>query len=354
MTGSFEPVIDANWERDAYASGEAQRADPRLLSRNDDTKNTQPHPSLGFAPLTTSTTTSNSTSTKAATTSFGANNAALKKQKKLKAMAKKKPAKTAKRPKDEDEDEEDEDELQEEEDEEEKAPKKSSSPKRVTFAPSSSSSFAAAHAPVPSRTAGGYASTTYSPSLSSFGGPSIAPVASTPPRPSSNAYTMSNFGGYSNSGATPASFSNAPSSTTSAFIDTPSKGLAALGPQPGASFGFTTAATPGQSFGFGVPTSPSPNISSVHQHQHQQQHQPPLSSIPPSSSVGAFSSPTSRALLLLALFAKQGKLSSAEKGALKERVLRSDVLVNAAMEVFEIDQDLDELCDTLKRIAALL
>jgi len=68
---------------------------------------------------------------------------------------------------------------------------------------------------------------------------------------------------------------------------------------------------------------------------------------------GGFTSPTAKLLLLLALFHKQGKLSAADKGALKDRVLRQDALVTAALEVFEIDQDLDELLDTLRRLLAL-
>lgn len=72
----------------------------------------------------------------------------------------------------------------------------------------------------------------------------------------------------------------------------------------------------------------------------------------PSSST-PFTSITSRALLLVALFAKQGKLSASEKALLKDRVLRNDALVVAALEVFDVDQDLEELCDTLRRIAAL-
>jgi len=68
---------------------------------------------------------------------------------------------------------------------------------------------------------------------------------------------------------------------------------------------------------------------------------------------GGFGSSTARLLLLLSLFSKQSKLSAQEKSALKDRVLRGDALTAAALEVFQVDQDLEELLDSLRRIAAL-
>jgi len=175
---------------------------------------------------------------------------------------------------------------------------------------------------IASRTAGAYASPVAS--LAAFGGPSnVAAAPSTPVRPGPSGYTMTNYGGYASANV----------------IDTPSRGLGALGPQPGGSFGFSTAHSP-------VPPS-APSAVNV-----QTFSSSGLS--PPSVSAGpAFGSATSKLLLLIALFHKQGRLSAEEKGKLKDRVLRQDSLVHAALDVFEIDQDLDELSDTLRRITAL-
>jgi len=53
------------------------------------------------------------------------------------------------------------------------------------------------------------------------------------------------------------------------------------------------------------------------------------------------------------LIFKQGRISNEEKGKLKDLTLRKDGLVEAALEVFEIDQDLEEFVDTVKRICKL-
>eukprot|EP01127_Copromyxa_protea_P013859 TRINITY_DN376_c0_g1_i1.p1 TRINITY_DN376_c0_g1~~TRINITY_DN376_c0_g1_i1.p1 ORF type:complete len:888 (+),score=171.53 TRINITY_DN376_c0_g1_i1:42-2666(+) len=59
---------------------------------------------------------------------------------------------------------------------------------------------------------------------------------------------------------------------------------------------------------------------------------------------------TTKLLLLIALLSKKGLISTEEKGKLKDLTLAKDELINSALEVFEIDQDLNELADTLRRI----
>jgi len=76
--------------------------------------------------------------------------------------------------------------------------------------------------------------------------------------------------------------------------------------------------------------------------------QPGLSSAPQGTQ-----SSTTKLLLLIALTFKQGRISNEEKGRLKDLTLRKDGLVLAALEVFEIDQDLEEFVDTVKRICKL-
>ena len=46
-----------------------------------------------------------------------------------------------------------------------------------------------------------------------------------------------------------------------------------------------------------------------------------------------------------------GLLGAGGKAALKDLILRNDRRVMAAVEVFEVDHDVDEMLDTLKRIA---
>jgi hypothetical protein len=60
--------------------------------------------------------------------------------------------------------------------------------------------------------------------------------------------------------------------------------------------------------------------------------------------------PTTKLLLLIALLSKKGMITDVEKGCLKDLTLSKDELVCSALEVFEIDQDLTELADTLRRI----
>eukprot|EP01121_Diplochlamys_sp_Union-15-3_P004173 TRINITY_DN1416_c0_g1_i7.p1 TRINITY_DN1416_c0_g1~~TRINITY_DN1416_c0_g1_i7.p1 ORF type:complete len:801 (+),score=218.27 TRINITY_DN1416_c0_g1_i7:736-3138(+) len=60
--------------------------------------------------------------------------------------------------------------------------------------------------------------------------------------------------------------------------------------------------------------------------------------------------PTTRMLLLVALCFKEGAISAEEKGKLKDMIFSGNEYVYSAVEVFDIDQDLDELVDTFKRI----
>jgi len=72
---------------------------------------------------------------------------------------------------------------------------------------------------------------------------------------------------------------------------------------------------------------------------------PPLASSPPRETTV-----TTKLLLLVALVFKKSLITSEEKGKLKDLVLSNNQLVFSALEVFEIDQDLDELTDTFRRI----
>lgn len=60
--------------------------------------------------------------------------------------------------------------------------------------------------------------------------------------------------------------------------------------------------------------------------------------------------PTTKLLLLIALCHKQGNISAEEKAVLKEMVIERNEAIFGALEVFGIDQDLEELVDTFKRI----
>jgi len=65
-------------------------------------------------------------------------------------------------------------------------------------------------------------------------------------------------------------------------------------------------------------------------------------------------STTTKLLLLVALCFKEGAITADEKGKLKDLIISGSELVFSSMEVFEIDQDLDELVDTFKRICRLV
>lgn len=60
--------------------------------------------------------------------------------------------------------------------------------------------------------------------------------------------------------------------------------------------------------------------------------------------------PTTKLLLLVTLCFKQGSITSEEKATLKDLIIDRNEGVFAALEVFEIDQDLSELVDTFKRV----
>jgi hypothetical protein len=58
----------------------------------------------------------------------------------------------------------------------------------------------------------------------------------------------------------------------------------------------------------------------------------------------------SEALLLLSVLARTRRITAAEKGKLKDLVLKGQSLVNNAVEAFTVDRDWGELVDTLKRL----
>ena len=59
--------------------------------------------------------------------------------------------------------------------------------------------------------------------------------------------------------------------------------------------------------------------------------------------------PTTKLLLLVTLCFKQGSITAEEKSTLKDLIIDRNEAVFAALEVFEIDEDLSELVDTFKR-----
>jgi len=63
--------------------------------------------------------------------------------------------------------------------------------------------------------------------------------------------------------------------------------------------------------------------------------------------------PTTKLLMLVALCFKQGAINAQEKGKLKDLIIAGNELIYSAVEVYLIDQDLDELVDTFKRICRL-
>jgi hypothetical protein len=102
-------------------------------------------------------------------------------------------------------------------------------------------------------------------------------------------------------------------------------------------------------------------ISSSHQPLRQQL--PPSLPQRPSSTVQNTIVPTStnynskstvtKLLLLVSLASKKGNLTIQEKGKLKDLIIMGNPLLTSALEVFEIDQDFEELIDTFKRISKL-
>jgi hypothetical protein len=65
---------------------------------------------------------------------------------------------------------------------------------------------------------------------------------------------------------------------------------------------------------------------------------------------GSNMSVVAKSLLLVSLLEKNGRLDSEEKSRLKELALREDKLFIAAMQVFEINADLEDAADTLRKI----
>eukprot|EP01090_Pellita_catalonica_P000570 TRINITY_DN10390_c0_g1_i2.p1 TRINITY_DN10390_c0_g1~~TRINITY_DN10390_c0_g1_i2.p1 ORF type:complete len:665 (-),score=119.73 TRINITY_DN10390_c0_g1_i2:35-2029(-) len=57
-----------------------------------------------------------------------------------------------------------------------------------------------------------------------------------------------------------------------------------------------------------------------------------------------------RALLLVSLAFKAGRITSDERATLKESFVRDDAILDSAVQVFIMDRDVDELVDTLKSI----
>ena len=67
-------------------------------------------------------------------------------------------------------------------------------------------------------------------------------------------------------------------------------------------------------------------------------------------SAGFLRSEISKGLLLVSILTKGGKLSHSQKGELKDIILAGSTKVTHAIECFELDNDVNELLDTLKVI----
>ena len=61
----------------------------------------------------------------------------------------------------------------------------------------------------------------------------------------------------------------------------------------------------------------------------------------------------SRLLLLISLLFQAKKLNEQEKNRLKNLTLQKDERMIAALQTYEVDKNLDELTDTLKRICSV-
>ena len=61
-------------------------------------------------------------------------------------------------------------------------------------------------------------------------------------------------------------------------------------------------------------------------------------------------SPMAQRLLLLSDLVKQGKITLDQKRDLKDLLLQGDELINSTFEAFHVDNDLDELLDSLQML----
>jgi hypothetical protein len=222
-------------------------------------------------------------------------------------------------------------------------------------------------APSTSSPGGGY-------SLAALGGGGTSLAAldrtSPPPQPGgsmSDSYAAPQPGGSAFVGfATPTKAAHSHSYAAPASVASP--GLSAFGPQPGVSFGGAASAVDNMHMQIQA------QQQIIQQHQQMQQHQTirqalqqqrlptPASQGPIAHGTGSGvlaskdegeAKPSTKLLLLVALLFKQNRLSQDERGKLKDLIIVRNDMVFAALEVFELDQDLDELVDTLKRVCRL-
>ena len=66
--------------------------------------------------------------------------------------------------------------------------------------------------------------------------------------------------------------------------------------------------------------------------------------------LAAVSSTQAKCLLTAAFLSRAGTISSALKTSLKLRALRNDAALGGAVQAFEVDNDVNELLDTLNRL----
>eukprot|EP01122_Echinamoeba_exundans_P015092 TRINITY_DN7025_c1_g1_i1.p1 TRINITY_DN7025_c1_g1~~TRINITY_DN7025_c1_g1_i1.p1 ORF type:complete len:798 (+),score=227.94 TRINITY_DN7025_c1_g1_i1:99-2492(+) len=370
MTGSFHPVVGANWEEGAYGNGTSLGVG--VLSSTAGRPAGAPEP----APMTTGASFS--------TASFGKAPRPVKKVadsdsdeddapafKAAKFVAK---APKGKLPKIEKKEVKKYDPDNDEPKEPKKAVKSMPSSSFGSMASGgsfgaatpSTSSFAAALSAAPSAVAASYYAAVGGSAEEAPSPKKASPVKTTAPASYSPAPTPSSasYGG--------GGILMAPTASLSAFGPQPGAGVSLLDNQPGGALAGTpiggTSRSRTSEFG-------SQSVSSFGGHGYdvadtlarpstQQPSQPmqtlqmpqfvsqPAVALQPRDDVEA--KPTTKILLLLALLYKQGRLTADERGKLKDMVITRNEAVFAGLEVFELDQDLDELVDTLKRICRLL
>jgi len=96
--------------------------------------------------------------------------------------------------------------------------------------------------------------------------------------------------------------------------------------------------------------SKSTNSELEHKEQHQRMPSSQSYSYTTTTSQPGSNSNITKLLLLVSLAHKQNKIDSKEKGIIKDLILEKNETVYSALEVFEIDHDIEEFIDTVRRI----
>jgi len=121
---------------------------------------------------------------------------------------------------------------------------------------------------------------------------------------------------------------------------TPTRELGRFGAQPGTYHAEPDSLAAVPSSPFSISTVSAPSFSSYNQ-----------SSVATTSLAGRSGlSPMSKCLVLVAVMFRKNKINQEQKGILKDLILQENRIVYAAMEAFEITQDLEDLVDTCQHI----